>query len=111
MINRIRPRAFALACALTLTALGGAAVGGATATAGVSPGEASFLDEIALNGATLPGRTAGETIAAGYTSCDHLRAGGSVLDEVSAVERTYQFEQGVLFVSAASTNLCPDFAS
>ena len=53
----------------------------------------------------------GGRITAGYLTCDHLRAGVSVLDEISAVEWAYQFDQGTLFVSAATTNLCPDFAS
>jgi hypothetical protein len=30
--------------------------------------------------------------------------------QTSAVEQTYHFSQGTLFVSAATTNLCPDFA-
>jgi hypothetical protein len=29
---------------------------------------------------------------------------------MGAVEQTYTFSQGTLFVSAASTNLCPDRA-
>lgn len=50
-------------------------------------------------------------VAAGYATCDHLRSGTSVLDEMSAVEQTYHFDQGTLFVSAATTNLCPNFAA
>ncbi|MFC9440458.1 DUF732 domain-containing protein, partial [Nocardia sp. NPDC057030] len=68
-------------------------------------------DEISVNNATLPGRSTAEMISAGYATCDHLRRGVPVLDEVSAVERAYQFGQGTLFVSAATTHLCPDFAS
>ena len=74
-------------------------------------GEGQFIEQLALTNATLPGKTPGEMIAAGYATCDHLRGGTSVLDEMSAVEAAYQFNQGTLFVSAATTNLCPDFAS
>ncbi|PKV81860.1 DUF732 domain-containing protein [Nocardia fluminea] len=76
-----------------------------------STDEASFLEEIRINDAALPGKSAKELVAAGYATCEHLRGGVSVLDETSAVERTYRFDQGPLFVSAATTNLCPDFAS
>ncbi|MFE9581005.1 DUF732 domain-containing protein [Nocardia sp. NPDC006044] len=106
-INRIRLRTFAIACAATFVALGGAAV----ATADAGSAESAFVDEISLNNATLPGRSTTEMINAGYATCDHLRAGVPVLDEISAVERAYQFGQGTLFVSAATTNLCPSFAS
>ncbi|WP_067654344.1 DUF732 domain-containing protein [Nocardia harenae] len=99
-------RTFAIATALAFTALAGA---GATALA--DPGaEASFLEQIGLTNATLPGRTAPEMVEAGYITCGHLRGGTSVLDEISSVEQTYHFDQGTLFVSAATTNLCPDFA-
>ncbi|MGQ4615509.1 DUF732 domain-containing protein [Nocardia sp. R7R-8] len=111
VINRIRRRTFAVACAAILVALGNAAVDGATATADTSTAEAMFFDEISLNNATLPGKSATEMITAGYATCDHLRAGVSVLDEISSVERVYRFSQGTLFVSAATTNLCPEFAS
>ncbi len=70
----------------------------------------SFLDELHTNNVWLPNKTPDEVIGAGYATCGHLRGGTSVLDEMSAVEQTYQFHQGTLFVSAATTNLCPDFA-
>ncbi|MEU8898685.1 DUF732 domain-containing protein [Nocardia sp. NPDC048505] len=108
-IDRIRLRAAAMTCAVTAFALGTAVLGGAAATADTTA-EAAFVDEISLNNATLPGKSAAEMISAGYLTCDHLRAGASVLDETAAVERAYRFEQGTLFVSAAATNLCPDFA-
>lgn len=107
-INAIRLRTFAVVCAATAVALGGV-VGGATASADAGA-EATFIDEISVVNATLPGKTAAEMIAAGYATCDHLRGGVSVLDETSAVERAYHFDQGTLFVSAATTNLCPNFA-
>ncbi|WP_169813128.1 DUF732 domain-containing protein [Nocardia jejuensis] len=110
-INRIRLRTFAIAGAATLVALGSALGGGAAATADSRTAEAAFVDEISLNNATLPARSAAEMITAGYATCDDLRGGVSVLDEISAVERTYRFDQGTLFVSAATTNLCPDFVS
>jgi len=105
--TRIPPRAIATIFALTVAGVGGGVIGGGTAMA--TP--ASFLDEITINNATLPGKTADEMVAAGYATCDHLRSGVSVLDEMSAVEQAYQFNQGTLFVSAATTNLCPDFAA
>jgi hypothetical protein len=45
--------------------------------------------------------------------CDQLRSGVSVLDEMTAAEQEFQLAsgQGTLFVSAATTNLCPDFAA
>jgi len=53
-----------------------------------------------------------DTVGAGYHTCDELRNGVPVLDEMAATERRYQLPpgQGTLFVSAATTNLCPDFA-
>lgn len=77
----------------------------------VATPEGQFLDELTADNATLPEKTSGEMVAAGYATCAHLRSGTSVLDEMSAVERTYRFSQGTLFVSAATTNLCPNFAS
>ena len=76
----------------------------ATADAG------SFLDELSINGALIPGKTNAEVIAAGNQTCSELRSGTSVLDEMSVVEQRYNFSQGTLFVSASTTNLCPDFA-
>lgn len=105
--TRTRNRAAASIFALTVAGLGAAGVVGA-GTAMADP--ASFMNEITTNGATLPGKTAPEMVAAGYATCDHLRAGVSVLDEMAAVERTYNFNQGTLFVSASTTNLCPNFA-
>jgi len=84
----------------------------AVASPDVTPGNTGeFLDELNLTNATLPGKTPVEMIKAGYAACQDLRNGASVLDEMSAVERAYAFTQGTLFVSAATTNLCPDFAS
>ena len=71
----------------------------------------SFLSELATNGVSLPGLTPSQTVAAGYEACAALKSGTSVLDEMSAVEQKYGFSQGTLFVSAATTNLCPNFAS
>ncbi|WP_187776478.1 DUF732 domain-containing protein [Antrihabitans cavernicola] len=104
--TRIRARIATSIFALTVAGLGAGVLGAGTAMA--TPG--SFLDEISINGATLPGMTGDQMVAAGYATCDHLRAGVSVLDEMSAVEQTYHFSQGTLFVSAATTNLCPNFA-
>ncbi|MFD3707578.1 DUF732 domain-containing protein [Nocardia sp. NPDC058658] len=90
-----------------------AAVGfaGCSATADTSSAESAFLEEIRINNATLPGKSTSEMVTAGHATCTHLRGGVSVLDETAAVERTHQFGQGPLFVSAATTNLCPDFVS
>src|SRR5947209_10638628 len=70
----------------------------------------TFLDELHTNNVWLPNKSAGEVIGVGYATCGHLRGGTTVLDEMAAVEQAYQFNQGTLFVSAATTNLCPDFA-
>ncbi len=61
----------------------------------------------------LPQANPSDTVAAGHHACDELRNGVSVLDEMNAVEQTYLLApgQGTLFVSAATTNLCPDFAT
>ena len=104
--TRIRRNAVAATFALTVAGVGAGVIGGGMAMA--TP--ASFLDEITINNATLPGKTADEMVAAGYATCNHLRHGTSVLDEMRAVEQTYNFNQGTLFVSAATTNLCPNFA-
>ena len=73
----------------------------------------AFLDELGWTNVALPGLTPDQTVAAGYQACDQLRQGTSVMDEMSAVESTYKIPmgQGTLFVSAATTNLCPDFAA
>jgi len=78
--------------------------------AAASP-ESQFLDEITTINATLPDKTPNEMVAAGYAACAELKSGTSVLDEMSAIQQRYHFDQGTLFVSAATTNLCPDFAS
>lgn len=70
----------------------------------------TFLDELQTNQVWLPGKTPAEVIAAGNATCDQLRGGTSPLDEMTSVELAYNFDQGALFVSAASTNLCPDWA-
>lgn len=124
--RRIQFRANVIAVSLSVAVLG-AAVAGCDPTTGprsvevtdsrtaeaaeFSTDEESFLEEIRINDAALPGKSAKELVAAGHATCEHLRGGVSVLDETSAVERTYQFDQGPLFVSAATTNLCPDFVS
>ncbi|MGN2637772.1 DUF732 domain-containing protein [Nocardia takedensis] len=109
MSNRNRLRTSAIACAATIVALGSAVIGGAVATADAGA-EGTFLEQISLTDATLPGKTPAEMVTAGYATCAHLRGGVTVLDEIAAVEQVYQFGQGTLFVSAATTNLCPDFA-
>jgi hypothetical protein len=75
-----------------------------------STAEDQFLDQLRTTGVSLPGKTPSQTVAAGYEACTALKNGTSVLDEMSAVENKYGFNQGTLFVSAATTNLCPNFA-
>ncbi|GAB3038862.1 DUF732 domain-containing protein [Mycobacterium bourgelatii] len=70
----------------------------------------SFLSELRTNNVMLPGKTPDQVVAAGYQTCSDLRGGASVLDEMSKVEKQYGISNGTLFVSAATTNLCPDFA-
>jgi hypothetical protein len=79
-------------------------------TSSTSPDASPFLEELRINNVSLPGKSPAETIAAGNAACADLRSGVSVLDEMSAVEKKYGFNQGTLFVSAATTHLCPDFA-
>ncbi len=85
--KRTSRRPFAIACIAALAALGCAVGGTAAATTDIGTAEAAFVDEITLNNATLPGQSTAEMITAGHATCDHLRAGVSVLDEQSAVER------------------------
>ena len=94
-----------IAVALTIAGLAAAPV------ASAEPRD-QFLDELATLNVFLPSANQAETVAAGYHACEELRNGTSVLDEMAAVEQTYQLPsgQGTLFVSAATTNLCPDFA-
>jgi hypothetical protein len=75
-----------------------------------APANSPFLEELRINGVSLPGKSPAETIAAGNQVCADLRGGTSVLDEMSAVEQRFGFSQGTLFVSASTTHLCPDFA-
>jgi hypothetical protein len=77
--------------------------------ASASP-EDSFMDELRTTNAQPPNMEYRQIVSAGYQTCSELRGGASVLDEMSAVEAKYHFDQGTLFVSAATTNLCPDFA-
>lgn len=94
------------AVALTVAALAAAPVASAEPRDG-------FLDELATLNVSLPGANQADTVAAGYRVCDDLRGGTSVLDEMSNSEDIFQLPsgQGTLFVSAATTNLCPDFAA
>ena len=87
-----------------------AAVALAAAPTAVADPASDFLNELSINGVSLPGKTPSQTVAAGYEACSALRGGTSVLDEMSAVEQRYGISQGTLFVSAATTNLCPNFA-
>lgn len=84
----------------------------AAPAASASPRD-DFLTELADLNIVMPWPEQADTVAAGYRTCDNLRHGGSVLDEMSNVEREYNLPsgQGTLFVSAATTNLCPDFAA
>ena len=94
------------AFALTVAALAAAPV------ASAEPRDV-FLDELATLNVFIPGANPADTVAAGYHVCDDLRGGTSVLDEMSNAEEMFQLPsgQGTLFVSAATTNLCPDFAA
>lgn len=101
-----RPALAAAAIALAASALAVAPV------ASAEPRDV-FLDELATLNVFIPGANQADTVAAGYQVCDDLRTGTSVLDEMSAAEEIFQLPsgQGTLFVSAATTNLCPDFAA
>lgn len=98
-------------------ALAPTAVALAIAALAAAPGASAeprdqFLDELATLNVFLPSANQPETVAAGYHTCENLRNGTPVLDEMAAVEQMYSLPtgQGTLFVSAATTNLCPDFA-
>lgn len=95
-----------VALAVTLAAL-------ATAPIASAEPRDMFLDELATLNIPLIGGTQADTVGAGYHVCDDLRSGASVLDEMDAAEQNFQLAsgQGTLFVSAATTNLCPDFAA
>jgi Protein of unknown function (DUF732) len=84
----------------------------ATPVASAAPRD-GFLDELATLNIPLIAGNQADTVSAGYRVCDDLRGGVSVLDEMTAAEQNYQLVsgQGTLFVSAATTNLCPDFAA
>ena len=108
--SRIRTRAATAILTLTLAGLGAGMINGGTAFAADNSAAAQFLDEITINNATLPQKSADEMVAAGYATCADLSRGVSVLDEIDTVQQKYQFDQGVLFVSASTTHLCPNFA-
>lgn len=101
-----RPKRIVLLPAVMAMALAGAPVAAADPSDG-------FLDELATLNVFLPAMNQVDTVNAGYRSCDELRNGTTVLDEMAAVEGIYGLPsgQGTLFVSAATTNLCPDFAA
>lgn len=98
----------------TVTCAAAAAAALATVAAPVASAEPrdGFLDELATLNIVLPGATVADTVGAGYHTCDLLRSGTTVLDAMDAAEHDYMLPpgQGTLFVSAATTNLCPDFA-
>lgn len=97
----------------TLLIAAAAAAALATAPAAAAYPRDDFLNELAINNVVMPWPEQADTVAAGYRTCDNLRQGVSVLDEMSNVESEYQLPsgQGTLFVSAATTNLCPNFAA
>lgn len=94
----------------TLAALGFAA---AVATAPLATAdEGTFLEELSINGVVPPGLMTYQVVSAGYTICTALTGGASILDEMDLAEQELGLApgQGTLFVSAATTNLCPNFA-
>lgn len=97
----------------TLFTVAAAAVALAAAPAASASPRDDFLAELADVNIVMPWTEQADTVAAGYHACDNLRHGVSVLDEMANVEREYNLPtgQGTLFVSAATTNLCPDFAA
>ena len=103
-LNRMALGSVALAVALAALA--------AAPVASAAPRDV-FLDELATLNIPLIAGNQADTVGAGYHVCDQLRSGVSVLDEMTAAEQEFQLAsgQGTLFVSAATTNLCPDFAA
>jgi hypothetical protein len=99
--------------ALGTVALAVTLAGFATAPVASAEPRDMFLDELATLNIPLIGGNQADTVGAGYHVCDDLRGGASVLDEMDAAEQMFQLAsgQGTLFVSAATTNLCPDFAA
>ena len=99
--------------ALTLLTVGAATIALAGAPTAAADPRDGFLAELADLNIVMPWTEQADTVAAGYHTCDNLRQGVSVLDEMDNVEREYSLPngQGTLFVSAATTNLCPDFAA
>lgn len=99
---------------ITLSGAGAATAALAIVAAPVASAEPrdGFLDELATLNIVLPGTTIADTVGAGYHACDLLRSGTTVLDAIDAAEHDYMLPpgQGALIVSAATTNLCPDFA-
>ncbi len=97
----------------TLLIVTGTAAALAAAPAASAYPRDDFLAELADLNIVMPWPEQADTVAAGYRACDNLRHGVSVLDEMANVERDYGLPpgQGTLFVSAATTNLCPDFAA
>lgn len=77
-----------------------------------SADQGSFLEELGINGVSAPGLTSQQMISAGLGVCGSLTSGASVLDQMDSIEQQLGLApgQGTLFVSAATTNLCPDFA-
>lgn len=86
------------------------AAGAVVCAPGASADGNGFLNELRATDSQLPGKTAAEMVAAGYFTCSNLRRGASVTDETGAVEQRYGIPDGTSFVTAATTNICPDFA-
>ncbi|OBJ53395.1 DUF732 domain-containing protein [Mycobacterium sp. 1423905.2] len=97
-----------LSLQIVAPALAALATGAVVCAPGASADPNSFLDELRTNNAQPPNMTPAQVINAGYQTCGDIRGGTSILDEMSKVEQRYHFSQGTLFVSAATTNLCPD---
>ncbi|MGK2881528.1 MAG: DUF732 domain-containing protein [Mycobacterium sp.] len=85
----------------------------ALATAPLAAADASdFLDELSINGVSVPGMTSEQIVSAGQGVCSNLSNGASILDEMDSIEQGLGLAPGMgaLFVSASTTNLCPGFA-